>query len=459
MRLYYLLLPAFLFNCTNSTVPDPAAPMPTRVPFTGAPGEVRLITLDPGHFHAALIQRTMYPQIDSVVFVFAPQGDDLGQHLARIQRYNAADTPTAWEEEIYAAPDYLEQLMSDPPGNVVVLSGNNARKMGYIRASVDRGLNVLADKPMVIAPDQYGTLRATLRKAENKDLLVYDIMTERFEITSLLQRAFSRQARVFGALQQGSPEQPAISKESVHHFSKTVSGQPLIRPAWFFDVTQQGEGMVDVATHLVDLILWETFPDEPIALADVEVIAARRWPTTLSPAQFRKVTGLDRFPESLDTSVQAEQLSVYANGAFDFTVRGVHARVSVTWDFEAPAGAADTHYSTLRGSTSDLVIRQDKARQYLPTLYIEPVNDLEETDLQSVIVGLQDSFPGIGYRRVGRAFEITVPEELRTTHEDHFAQVTQQFLRYLVAGQLPEWERANLLTKYFVTTEAYRMSR
>ena len=25
--------------------------------FTGAPGEVKLITLDPGHFHAALVQK------------------------------------------------------------------------------------------------------------------------------------------------------------------------------------------------------------------------------------------------------------------------------------------------------------------------------------------------------------------------------------------------------------------
>ena len=31
--------------------------------FTGAPGEVKLITLDPGHFHAALVQKVSYPQV------------------------------------------------------------------------------------------------------------------------------------------------------------------------------------------------------------------------------------------------------------------------------------------------------------------------------------------------------------------------------------------------------------
>ncbi len=445
--------------CANPTVQNSEFPMSSREPFTGAAGEVRLITLDPGHFHAALIQKTMYPQIDSTVYVFAPQGDDLGQHLARIQRYNAGSPPTAWEEEIYAAPDYLERMVADPGGNVVVLSGNNARKAEYLQTSIDHGLNVLADKPMVIAPAQYDTLKAVLREAEDRQLLLYDIMTERYEITSMLQRAFSRRTAVFGKLLEGTVEEPAISKESVHHFSKTVSGAPLIRPAWFFDVTQQGEGMVDVATHLVDLILWETFPDEPIATSDIEVINARRWATTLSPAQFKQVTALDKFPAALDTSVHAGALSVFSNGEFNFTVRGVHAKVSVIWNFEAPAGAADTHYSIMRGSTAKLVIRQDKAQRYLPTLYVEPVAALRESEVAAAVADLQDRFPGIGYRPAGKGYEITVPETLRTSHEDHFAQVTEQFLRYLVDGRLPEWERTNLLTKYYVTTEAYRMSR
>ena len=32
---------------------------------------VKLITLDPGHFHAALVQKTMYPQVDPNVYVYA----------------------------------------------------------------------------------------------------------------------------------------------------------------------------------------------------------------------------------------------------------------------------------------------------------------------------------------------------------------------------------------------------
>jgi hypothetical protein len=28
---------------------------------------IRLVTLDPGHFHAALVQKSMYPTVDSTV--------------------------------------------------------------------------------------------------------------------------------------------------------------------------------------------------------------------------------------------------------------------------------------------------------------------------------------------------------------------------------------------------------
>jgi hypothetical protein len=107
---------------------------------------------------------------------------------------------------------------------------------------------------------------------------------ERVEIPhSKLKRELARIPALFGELERGSPEEPGIVKESVHYFAKTVAGAPLIRPAWFFDANQQGEAIVDVSTHLVDLILWQSFPGEPIDYRnpsdDVEVISARTWNT------------------------------------------------------------------------------------------------------------------------------------------------------------------------------------
>ena len=43
--------------------------------------EIKLITLAPAHFHAALVQKIMYPGIDSVVHVYAPKG--LGLNRAK----------------------------------------------------------------------------------------------------------------------------------------------------------------------------------------------------------------------------------------------------------------------------------------------------------------------------------------------------------------------------------------
>ena len=171
-------------------------------------------------------------------------------------------------------------------------------------------------------------------------MLLYDIMTERHEITTMLQKVFSRIPAVFGELLQGSEREPAVVKESVHHFSKQVSGAPVKRPAWFFDVAQQGEGLVDITTHLVDLVQWECFPGEILDFAkDIRILGAKRWPTAISPAQFAQVTQLQGYPDFLRKDVQADgSLHTYANGEIDYRIKGVHAKVSVLLEFRGARG-------------------------------------------------------------------------------------------------------------------------
>ena len=109
---------------------------------------VKLLTLDPGHFHAALVQMYMYDQVSPTVYVYAPEGDDVKMHLEKIERYNTrAERPTSWDEQLYVGDDFLEKMLLEDKGNVVVLAGNNGKKTGYVKASVDAGINVLADKP------------------------------------------------------------------------------------------------------------------------------------------------------------------------------------------------------------------------------------------------------------------------------------------------------------------------
>ena len=128
--------------------------------------------------------------------------------------------------------------------------------------------------------------------------------------------------------------------ESVHHFFKEVAGNPLIRPAWFYDVRQEGESIPDVGTHLVDTVQWMCFPDQALDWRkDIKVLDARRWPTKLTPEQFKRSTGLDHFPDYFKQDIGPDgALDVYANGEVDYTLRGVHAEVTALWEFEGPPG-------------------------------------------------------------------------------------------------------------------------
>ena len=280
--------------------------------FTGAPGEVKLITLDPGHFHAALVQKVSYPQVSKDVFVYAPTGFDVNEHLKRIEGFNTrAENPTAWNEVVYTGPDYLEKMLSEKKGNVMVQAGNNGKKTEYIKKTLEAGIHVLSDKPMAINSQNFQLLEECFDIAKQKNILLYDIMTERNEITTMLQRELSTIPAIYGEQLKGSPEEPAIVKESVHHLFKLVDNKPLTRPVWYFDVTQQGEGIVDVTTHLVDLVQWEAFPEQIIDYKkDIELVDANRWTTSISPEEFKQVTGTDAYPDFLKKDVVNDTLKV-----------------------------------------------------------------------------------------------------------------------------------------------------
>jgi predicted dehydrogenase len=425
--------------------------------------QVKLITVDPGHFHAALVQKSMYSQVSPDVYVYAPEGPDVTQHLARIASYNSrAVNPTVWKETVYTGNDFFSRMLADKKGNVVVLSGNNAKKAEYISKSIDAGLNVLADKPMIIKPEDFSALESAFKSAEEKGLLLYDIMTERYEVTTILQKLLSQKPELFGTLKEGSLEEPAVTKVSVHHFSKIVSGSPLLRPAWFFDTGQQGEGIVDVTTHLVDLVQWECFPEQILKPADVTLVSAKRWATAISPGQFKGVTGLDRYPDYLKKDMKDGSLEVFSNGEFTYRLKGVFAKVSVTWNYQAPPGGGDTHYSVMHGTKCDLEIRQGAEEKFRPTLYVENFKNSDAKEFESKLKEVTGTLPydSIRVEPSGKnGFIIVVPEKYRVSHEEHFGQVMTKYLEYLKEGRLPEWEVQGMITKYFTTTSALKMAK
>src|SRR6185503_19522678 len=167
--------------------------------------EVKLITLDPGHFHAALVQKRMYPGVSRRVAVYAPLGFDLTEHLNRIARFNLrGEDPTSWELDIHTGSDFFERMLKERPGNAVVISGRNRGKIDRIKACVDAGLNVLADKPWIITSADLAKLEATMNAADQKAIVAYDIMTERYEITTILQKELINDPATFGSIVAGT---------------------------------------------------------------------------------------------------------------------------------------------------------------------------------------------------------------------------------------------------------------
>ncbi len=443
---FLTLICAFIMSCQSKTPQNVEKP-------------IKLVTLDPGHFHAALVQKSMYDDVSPTVHLYAPEGQDVKWHLERVESYNKrAEKPTNWQQVNYFGSDFFDKMLSEKKGNVVVLAGNNRLKTDYILKSLQQDFHVLADKPMVINAQDFEKIKASFDTAAQHKRLLFDIMTERFEVTTMLQRAISQEASIFGTLEKGTPNNPAITKESVHHFYKFVSGNVLTRPQWFMDVEQQGEGIVDVMTHLVDLVQWECFPNQILDYkTDIKIQKAKRWATEMSLNQFKTITKSDGFPDYLAQKVVKDSLlPVFCNGEINYTLKGVHAKTSVIWNYKAPDGTGDTHQSTMRGTKANLVIRQGVVENYKPTLYIEPLSN--EADFEAILKTttklLESQFPQLTFEKAGKNWKAIIPEALKTNHEAHFGQVTAQFLIYLKNNKLPDWEVPNMLAKYYTTSQA-----
>ena len=76
---------------------------------------------------------------------------------------------------------------------------------------------------MVINIENFPILEAAFKIAQEKGVLLYDIMTERFSVTTEVQRELSMVPEIFGKLDSGTVEKPAVEKISVHYFYKNVS--------------------------------------------------------------------------------------------------------------------------------------------------------------------------------------------------------------------------------------------
>jgi predicted dehydrogenase len=388
---------------------------------------------------------------------------DLLAHLGRVAAFNARpDDPTAWELDVRAGGDYLGRLLREQPGNTVVVAGRNRRKIDLILACARNGLHVLADKPWVVRPEDFPKLEEVFRDADLREVLAWDMMTERFEVTSVLMRELLRDPDVFGSPVAGSPESPALTLDSTHFLKKSVAGAPLVRPAWWFDPDEAGHALADVGTHLADLAMWLLFPDQPIDhRRDVRVVDATCWPTPLDRGQYAAVTGSAEYPPGLGPSVVSGDLLLYTgNGSVTYELRGVHVRLTVQWDFESSGPGGDTHEAVAQGTAGRVEVRPAGGR---PELEVVPADPARHRAAYAAIFkrcnAWQGRYPGVSPRDLGDRIRVSIPDAVRTGHEAHFASVVREFVDHFNNPRhVPAWERSNLLARYWLTTTAVEVA-
>jgi hypothetical protein len=194
------------------------------------------------------------------------------------------------------------------------------------------------------------------------------------------------------------------------------------------------------------------------------VLRGKRWPTTLTLAEFQRVTGEKDFPATLKDTVRNGRIDYYCNNRVDYTLRGVHIRLEPIWDFVSPPGKKDTDLLVFRGQRARVEVRQGAEEQYRREVYVIPNAESDRAAVRAAlhkrVAALQSECPGVAIEEQSGRLQVTIPDSLRISHEEHFALVARRFLEYVRDPQkLPAWEKPNMLAKYYVTTKGVELAR
>ena len=430
-------------------------------------GEIsrHIIVLDPQHPHAAAVFAHSIPGLSTTVHVYAPPGQAVTAFLESLANFNhRSSNPTAWHVESHIGPDFLQSMLREPPGNIVVIASRNDIKIQYILSCLRAGQNVLADKPWIINRKDFPSLEAALNIAKEKHVAFYDGMTERFNVAYQIQRELMRDPDIFGRPLTGTVSQPAVELKNLHSLVKFNDGKVIIRPPWFLDIRKQGEAIADVGTHLVDLEMWTLFPDQAIDYRhDIEVLEATRSPIVLTLPQFERLTNAKGWPAFLQESVHDNQLRYFCNNTASYTIRGIYAAISDRWEYESPGALSDSYLVLYRGTRATVRVRQSNLEHYVSEIDVIPNDGENPAAFTAALIrklkSLSGVYPNLSFRKNGRSIRVIIPDDLRVRGGSTFGQLVEQFLKYVRNPQsLPSWEQPNLLAKYYITTTAVGMA-
>ncbi len=409
-----------------------------------------LLFYDPGHFHAALTLRSQSPRVDPAIHVYASEGPDLDAFLALIRSFNErAEAPTNWEVNLHTGDNALQRLIDDRHGEIAIVAGRNNSKLQSIRALHDAGIHALVDKPWITT----SAALPLLNEATAGPPLAQDIMTSRHDVVAQLRRQIVTTDAVFGGF-AGTAEHPDIEITSLHNLCKTVNGVPLQRPAWYYDVEVQGDGLVDIQTHMVDQTQWLIDPeDEAEYENDIVLDSAERWTTNVPLSAFTESTGAASFPGNIAKHVVDGELQLACNGQIDYRLKGVRVSQHSEWALRPPEGGGDLHSATVRGSGCGIVVRQGPETGYATEVHVTGEDGLE-TRISEAIPVWRESFPGLDYKESKLGYELLIPAPLRTGHEEHFAMVLDEFLDLVDTTTWPEHIARRIRSRYTLTASA-----
>ena len=402
---------------------------------------VTLGFFDPGHFHAALTLKSPNPRINPVVHLYAAPGADREAFLSLVTAFNSRDeAPTRWQVEVHEADDPLSALVDEGRVDAVVLAGRNQHKLATIATLHAAGIAVLADKPWLTTPEALAHLDAVTARGP----LVMDIMTSRFDPTAQLRRVVANTSAVFGDFISAEAG-VGVELGSRHHLHKLVNGAPLIRPEWYFDRNVQGDGLVDIQSHMIDQAQWLLDSEVSWKPDTSSLLGVEAWPTPVDAALYHDITGATPFPAMPAGDVVGDVLHYACNGQINFTIHGVQVQTRAEWGGKEPAGGGDLHHSITRGTHAEVHMRHGPQTNFFPELHLCGANteavDASWSDWVEAFPGLTREPSDIGVRLI-------LPQSLRSTHESHFGMVLNDFLDLLEAGTWSASLAAQIRARY-----------
>ena len=252
--------------------------------------------------------------------------------------------------------------------------------------------------------------------------------------------------------------------ESVHHLMKVVSGAPNIRPAWFFDTDEQGEGLNDIGTHLVDLVQWTLFPNRPIDYrADVKVLSAYRWPTMIPEADFKRVTASAWVSREPGVAREGRGAGVFLQHLRHLRHQGRPHRPQRAVGLGGASGCRRHPLRGLQGVTRESRGTAVEGRQ-LPHRGLRRAQRRRGSRAGAgrgagPCDGTAGPVAGHRRRRAPRRDSLSIPEASASDTRRILPRSREtSSATCATAATVPAWEQPNMLAKYYVTTTGTELS-